>query len=180
MDTVIHESGHMYMVNANNWWYTGCPTHYMFISSNINCAWSEGWADFLPLAVNGDQCYNFATVNPCAGVPDQNFYNLEVHGRADNQLQFAWGDNVEGRVASALYDLNDINNDGFDRISTGFYPIAHIALGGTQTTTFQDFWNSWNNSSGQNSFLTGLTLWWNTIPYVNIRQIDLPIVVKQP
>ncbi len=181
MDTVIHETAHMFIINANNWWYTGCPTHYMFTSSNINCAWSEGWADFLPLAVNGDQCYNFATVNPCAGVPDQNYYNLEGHSRADNQPQFAKGDDVEGRVAGALYDLYDSNNEGFDRISAGFYPIAFFVLSSPQIISFSDFWNNhWEYSSGQSPFLSGLTLWWNTIPYIDIRLMSLPIVMKQP
>jgi hypothetical protein len=86
---------------------------------------------------------------------------------------------VEGRVAGALYDLYDSNNEGFDRISTDFYPIAYFVLGGTRITTFYDFWsNHWEFNSGQNPFLSGLTLWWNTVGYINVRQIDLPTVMK--
>ncbi len=177
MDVAIHETGHMYMVNANGYWYFGCLTHYMFITSDVHCAWSEGWADFFPLAVNGDQCYNRGP-NSCQGTADTDYYNLEAHSRADNQ---PLEDTVEGRVAGALYDLYDSNNEGFDRISTDFYHIAYFALGGTQITSFYDFWsNHWEFYSGQNSFLSGLTLWWNTIGYINIRQNYLPTVMKQP
>jgi hypothetical protein len=146
-----------------------------------NCAWTEGWANFFLLAVNGDQCYNFGP-NPCQGTADTDYYNLEAHSRADrDQVKFPWGDTVEGRVAGALYDLYDSNNEGFDRISTNFYHIAYFALGGTQITSFYDFWsNHWKFNSGQNPFLSGLTLWWNTIGYINVRQINLPIVIKQP
>lgn len=176
-DTVVHETGHMYVINANNWWYTGCPTHFMFLASDLNCAWSEGWADFLPLAVNGDRCYDF-TENPCSGTPNQDYYDLEAHSRADSPGQFLWGDQVEGRIAAALYDLHDYNSEGFDRIFAGFYPIAQIALGSTQVTTASSFWNRWRSDSGQDEFLSGFTLWWNTLSYVNIRQDFLPIVIK--
>lgn len=180
MDTVLHETGHMYVVNANGWWYIGCLTHSMFDAYWVNCAWSEGWADYFPLAVNGDRCYNFNAKNPCSGRADIDYYDLEVHSRADNLQQSTWGDGVEGRVAAALYDLYDSSSDspGYDRISAGFLPIAQIALGSSQTTTFQNFWNRWKGSSGQNEFLSGLTLWWNTINYVNIRQNFLPAVMK--
>jgi hypothetical protein len=177
MDVVVHKTGHMYMVNANGWWYVAgnCFTHYMFKAIDTGCAWAEG-ADFLPLVVNNDQCYNFIQ-NPCQGVPDGDYYNLEVHNRGDQPNSFNWGDAVEGRVAAALYDLYDPDNEGFDRRSAGFGPISKIALGSTQTTTFQIFWNNWIGSS-QDPFLSGLTLWWNTIEYVNIRQVFLPVIMK--
>ena len=59
----------MYMVNANNWWYVNSSrfNHHMFDSINTSCAWSEGWADFLPLPVNNNRCYNISTINPCDG-----------------------------------------------------------------------------------------------------------------
>jgi hypothetical protein len=176
-DTVVHETGHMYVINSNSWWYTGCLIHYMFTSSNLNCAWSEGWANFFPLAVNGNQCYDF-TENPCSGTANQDYYDLEAHSRADNPGQFTWGDQVEGRVAGSLYDFYDYNSEGFDRIFAGFYPIAQIALGSTQVTTTLNFWNRWKTESGQDEFVSGLTLWWNTISYVNIRQVFLPTVMK--
>jgi hypothetical protein len=181
MDVVVHEVAHMFVVNANGWWYvaSSCSNHHINTSTEVNCAWAEGWADFLPLPVNNDHCYNF-TKNPCAGQADTDYFNLEVHNRGDRQNPpFALGDSVEGRVAAALYDLYDIyTNEGFDSISAGFAPISHISLGTSQITTFYDFWNNWNYSSGQSPFLSGLTLWWNSIYYVNIRQIFLPNIAK--
>jgi len=179
MDTVIHETGHMYMVNSpNKGWYTGCLTHSIFTANNVNCAWFEGWADFFPLAVNNDPCYNVLKVIACTGIKDQDYYNLEVHSRTDTDPNFNKGPAVEGRVAGALYDLYDNTNEGYDRISAGFYPIAHIALGNSPINTFWDFWNNWNSSSGQNQLLSGLTLWWNTINF--IYWTYLPTVLKNP
>ena len=53
-----------------------------------------------------------------------------------------------------------------------------VALGNTQVTTTPNFWNRWKTESGQDEFLSGLTLWWNTISYVNIRQVFLPTAIK--
>jgi hypothetical protein len=178
MDVVVHETAHMYMVNANQWWYTGCTQHWVFNPpSNVNCAWAEGWADFLPLPVNNSQCYNRFSVNSCQGQVDFDYFNLETHIRGDNPQQFNWGDTVEGRVAGALYDLYDYNNEGFDRKSAGFLPIAQIALDSYQTTTYYEFFLNWIYSC-QDSFASGLTLWWNTISYINIRLIYLPVIRK--
>jgi hypothetical protein len=177
-DIVAHETGHMYTYNANGWWYTGCTQHWMFNPpSNANCAWSEGWADFFPLLVNGDHCCDVSTVNPCQGRVDIDFFNLEAHNRGDNPQLFPGGDTVEGRVAGALYDLYDSYNEGFDRTSAGFLPIAQIAFGNSQITTFQNYWNNWIYSY-PDSFSSGLTVWWNTINYVNVRLINLPFVRK--
>jgi len=133
MDVVIHETAHMYMVNADNWWYvnSSCFNHDVFGSINTSCAWSEGWADFFPLPVNNNHCYNRSTIRPCYGVVDVQFFDLEAHSRADGDPSFSRGDTVEGRVATSLYDLYDSNNEGWDRINAGFFPIANISLGGS-------------------------------------------------
>jgi hypothetical protein len=176
METVVHETGHIFMVNANGWWYvdSNCFEHYIDESSDVECAWAEGWAEFFPLVVNGDPCYDFLE-DPCEGLPDEDYYNLEVHNRTDDPDVFHWGDSVEGRVAASMYDLYDTNNEGFDWRSAGYGPISKIALGSSQVTTFQNFWNGWIGSS-QDPVLSGFTLWWNTINYANIQQIYLPII----
>jgi len=178
MDVVAHETGHMFMINANGYWYTNCRLHYITKASDANCAWTEGWADAFPLFVNHDHCYNISAINPCQGSPDTNYYDLEAHNVSDNYVDFNWGDYVEGRVAAALYDFYDSNNEGYDSIWAGFEPIAHIALGPAQITTFHDFWNQWTYSSGQGTFQSGLTLWWNTIGYIYISWTYLPIIMK--
>jgi hypothetical protein len=67
MDTVIHETSHMLMVNANGRWYKDCPIHYMFTPpSSEYCAWTEGWADFFPLAVHNDSIMgDYPDADPC-------------------------------------------------------------------------------------------------------------------
>jgi len=90
-DTVIHELGHQYMYNALGWWYwtpdtwddlATCLSHGMFSQETPLCAWTEGWADFLPLVVNGDSCYDFGQ-GPCTGIPDVDYYDLEAHARGE-------------------------------------------------------------------------------------------------
>jgi len=64
-NTVVgHEYGHniMYTVYGNWMPTTYCPSpHYVQLSSHVNCAWTEGWANFLPLAVNNDPVYRWAS-----------------------------------------------------------------------------------------------------------------------
>ncbi len=178
MDIVAHETGHMFMINANGNWYTGCTTHYVFTVSDAKCAYTEGWADVLPLFVNGDQCFNRSAKNPCQGIPDQSYYDLEVHSRIDDNPVFEWGDHVEGRVAGALYDFYDNINEGSDMIYTGFGPIAHIVLDNTRIETFSEYWSSWIGTHPQTFAAAGFTLWWNTIKYANIQQTYLPVIKK--
>lgn len=106
-NTVVgHEYGHniMYTVYGNWMPTSNCPSpHFIQRSSNVTCAWTEGWANFLTMAVNNDPVYRWETggsVNleiPTWGTPGW-----------DN------GDAVEGRVAGALWDILDNLNDGTD------------------------------------------------------------------
>jgi hypothetical protein len=61
-DIVIHETAHNYLYNATGWWTVlefGCYLHELFSQESAICAYSEGWADFYPLIVNNDQCYDY-------------------------------------------------------------------------------------------------------------------------
>ena len=60
--TVDHEYGHqiMYTVYHNSLPDNDCPTpHYIQWASGPHCGWVEGWADFLPLAINNDPVYRW-------------------------------------------------------------------------------------------------------------------------
>jgi len=181
-DTVVHETGHHYMYNATGWWLwwdIGCYDHGLFSQEDVNCAWSEGWADFLPLAVNSmlnpnDTCYDFG-VGPCTGIPDQGHYNLETHNRNDNPSQFPWGDTVEGRVAGALYDLWDSTNEPIYDIATfGFDPIADLVFQAPHEDTVHKFWDSWK-ASGQNKHQAVQAIYQNTIDYDTAPRFDPPL-----
>ncbi|OGO26400.1 MAG: hypothetical protein A2W33_10785 [Chloroflexi bacterium RBG_16_52_11] len=171
-DTVVHEAGHHYMWNATGWWLwwdVGCYSHQLFGPEDVRCAWSEGWADFLPLPVNGDACYDFGP-GPC-GAGGGAFENLETHSRNDAPQLFPWGDTVEGRVAGSLYDLFDATNEGYDSAAFGFDPIADIVLQGADEDRFSGFWESWK-ASGQNKHHAVRAIYQNTIDYNTAPRFD--------
>lgn len=175
-DTVVHETGHHYMWNATGWWLwwdVGCYNHNLFSQEDVNCAWSEGWADFLPLVVNGDECYDFG-IGPCTGIPDHDHYNLEAHSRSDDSQVFPWGDTVEGRVAGALYDLFDNANENFDTATFGFVPIINIVFQAPHEDRFSAFWGSWK-TSGQNKHHAVRAIWQNTMNYDASPRFEPPL-----
>lgn len=162
-DVIIHELGHQYMYNASGtWWWPNvgdmleCLSHGIRDQENALCAWSEGWADFLALAVNGDACFDWNNT-PCSGL------NLETPtwgtpGWNNN------GDEVEGRVAGALYDLFDEANDGLDQTTFGFAPIWTIVRTAPHEQNFAGFWSSWK-AQGYNQHRAVQAIYQNTIDY---------------
>jgi len=160
-DIVVHELGHQYMYNAMGFWhwsnwndYVSCFDHNLFSQETQLCAWSEGWSDFLALAVNGDECFDF-TIGACS--PGST--NLETPPPGQSQ-----GDTVEGRVAGALYDLFDTTNDGYDQASFGFSPIWDIVRLTPHETKFPSFWDSWK-TNGHNQHRAVQAIYQNTIDY---------------
>ncbi len=146
-DTVVHELGHHIMWNSTGqwlWYDFACFAHQIFSQESTQCAWSEGWADFLALAVNGDPCYDF-DIGPCTGTANARHFDLENHTRNDDPQQFAWGDGVEGRVAGTLYDLMDELNEPpwYDDAVWGFAPIVDLALPPAGRENLQAFWNGY-------------------------------------
>jgi|GEM_PF-3464486 len=133
-DISIHEYGHNVMWNAYGQWWPpeNCPSpHYMETNEDIVCAWTEGWADFLSLPVNGNAIWSWSKTS---------YENLETQ---------TWGtpgwDNgpgVEGRVAGALWDIYDTQNDGSDQYSFPFSYIENI-FWNKRDSKFLDFWNDW-------------------------------------
>lgn len=108
-DTVVHEAGHRYLINTTNWVPSifNCPfEHQLTVSYNVNCAWSEGWPDFLAIAANlelsgTDVCYDFNELH--CGPTSKNLETLPASADTD--------DAVEGRVAGALLDLLDSTDE---------------------------------------------------------------------
>lgn len=164
------------MYNVTGWWLwynIGCYSHALFSQEDADCAWSEGWADFLPLVVNGDSCYDFGQ-GPCTGIPDRDYYNLETHSRSDNPQLFPWGDTVEGRVAGVLYDLFDNTNEGFDSANFGFRPIVDLVFQEPLEQTFLLFWQNWMGS-GQNRHHAVRAIYQNTIDYDTPPRFEPPL-----
>ena len=131
-DTPIHEFGHNYMWTKKGSWTNTCPSnHSISTSYNTQCAYTEGWADFLPLAANGNPVYTWASGD---------YENLETPTWGTPYWNN--GDGVEGRVAGALWDMFDSGEDGTDVYQ---YPLSYTdtVLKQNPQFTFRSFWDTW-------------------------------------
>jgi len=151
LDVALHEYGHWVMYKAyNSWWpITYCPSpHYINRYSHPNCGWTEGWADFFPLACQSweralyDSVYEWGTGS---------WIDLESPTWGTE----GWdnGDGVEGRVAGALLDIFDYPNDGYDIWArTHGSPLPHA---------FAEIWDTLRNGGHHNNLNEYMTAWKN-------------------
>ena len=140
-DIVVHEIAHHYVWNSTGWNPPVVLDHPVWGVTNSSVAWSEGWADFFVLPVNGNACFNWDSSTSCPNSGDPvNGVNFEWHNRSDG---LPLGDAVEGRVAGGLYDLLDTTNDGYDNVSNPFYQNWSILSG--QPHTLNAFWIAWKS-----------------------------------
>ena len=119
----LHEYGHFVMDrHFDSYPRSGgnCNPHYIHNMSGAGCAWSEGWADFLPGMVDNRAVYNWysgvhidleqgATINRFGTIIDE-FVKEDDAGMLVGQV-------VEGRVAAALWDIKDANITSSDTIN---------------------------------------------------------------
>ncbi|UFJ39775.1 hypothetical protein LOK74_17195 [Brevibacillus humidisoli] len=127
---VMHEAAHSYMWDVYDSWFPSdsCPKpHYITKASNAECAWKEGWADFLPLVIKNDPYFRF---------PNGSAIDME------NTSSFDLGDTVEGRIAGSLWDMYDSNNDGQDTHTYAFSNI-YEAMYNSRVANFSDYWYEW-------------------------------------
>ena len=157
LDVVQHEYGHfvMHMVYNLYWPITQCPSpHFINRFSHPNCAWTEGWANFLPLAVQNEPNFEW-------GNGDDENLETKTWGSP------GWddGDGVEGRVAGALYDIYDSTNDGFDTFTDGFLNIWDVVYHQTDDN-FAEFYTAWR-TRGHDVPNANAAIFQNTIDYNN-------------
>jgi hypothetical protein len=132
--TVIHEAAHAVMDDVYEDSYPpspNCSPHFIASVSSPGCAWTEGFAEWVPASVLDDPFYRW---------PDGGELPLETP---------TWGtpfwDNgiaVEGRVAGAMIDIEDIANESFwDRWAEGGPPRPQWTtfLNGTAPTYYVHF-----------------------------------------
>jgi hypothetical protein len=151
---VVHEIGHFVMHSAYRDDYNSledCPnlSHAPDQTSNVGCAWSEGFADWFAVATYQDPKFRQADGT------DVDF-EAATYGNG-------WdvGDKTEGRVAGALLDLSDYTNEQpYDRFGEGAGPILNT-LTYAVSHSFKEFWNSHGLSSSQ----ARASLYQNTIDY---------------
>lgn len=122
-DTIRHEAAHSWMhTRQGSFWYTvtnpidfyECVVtgHTLWEQNTQLCAYTEGWADWVAVWFDSDpndHCYDFGLTQCSISSVD-----FENQGPGDGRPE---GDEVEARVAGALMDWVDTNNDNLDTVS---------------------------------------------------------------
>jgi hypothetical protein len=172
LDTLLHEYGHEIMYRAYSNWFptTYCPSpHYIEGASHVNCAWTEGWPDFFPLA-----CQMWGR----DGSPYDPYYEWGTGSYRNLETQ-TWGTSgwddgpaVEGRVAGALLDIYDYQNDGHDQWQRTHSPAYHkfseiwdTLRNGGHHSNFHEYLQAWQTRGHLVSSPLAGCLWQNTIEY---------------
>jgi len=159
LDIAQHEYAHWVMYNAYSkyWPPNAGGTHYINLRSNTNMGWTEGWADFFPLVCQSygrweDSVFEWGTGSQV---------NLETPTWGTS----GWdeGDEVEGHVAGALWDVYDIMNEGLDTFTGGLLDMWDVLRSQTDDT-FAQYYSAWR-SAGKNSHTMNFEAYQNTIDY---------------
>jgi hypothetical protein len=132
IDVVNHEYGHALMLqhySSSVLW--GCNQTFINTVSCQSTAWREGWATFFALVVTPDGILNYDTIG--------SHFDIEI----PQSSNFAQGPAVSGRVAGALLDLWDANNDGLDQNSSDTVSFETLYTWGVQSHTDSSFWEFW-------------------------------------
>ncbi|MGM0611506.1 MAG: hypothetical protein ACQES5_10535 [Thermodesulfobacteriota bacterium] len=174
-DIVTHEYGHavMYYAYGSDNPSPGGAHSFGDDNQNASLAWSEGWATGFMLALRPDGRYNWSE-----GDGGRNIENFSDAGNRD-------GNRNEGRVAAAINDMIDNQNDdnggnpdrGRDEADDDNTPnrvsletMLNDTLWGSWHDNFEEFWTS---LSGE---LSGATLGdANEIMYYNYMDVPAPI-----
>ncbi len=132
-NSTIHELGHFYMYDLyGNWFppsFCNSPGRHVYNgTTEPGCAWIEGWAHFLSLAVNGSSMYRYS---------NGSIWDAEHTKDYDHN-----GDHVEGRVTGALWDLYDSAIDGLDTKQYSFEQI-YRTMYKDRLNNFEAYWNKW-------------------------------------
>jgi len=136
-DIILHEYGHHVMYSLYGYIPPSMEEHSINLRSNSTTAWAEGWANFFPLVVFDDPVFTWSNGTHYRDI------NLET----PHWCSEGWddGDEVEGRVAGALWDTFDSDDDGYDVLDDGFHRIWNTTRD-QNPDTFKEFWDAWNTT----------------------------------
>jgi len=141
--TQLHEYGHHVMrdeIGLVGWGSACTGTGHMYTTTNTEaCAWSEGWADFVPHLVLDEQKIQWGS-SDLTGFRNDLWIDLEKDGTtssatADPCTSCVWpttrggldiGHESEGQVASMLWDLKDDLTDSTHDVRTGTQNLDDI------------------------------------------------------
>jgi Ca2+-binding RTX toxin-like protein len=156
---VIHEATHAAMddvYNDNYPAFPNCSPHFVNGDSSTGCAWTEGFAEWVPAAVLNDPFFRW---------PTGQFLDLENVDA--NSAGWADGDDVEGRVAGAMIDVQDsavASLDFYDfwleTDSVQYGDFQNYAFTGARPGTYLEYWgdravlghNTANNGANGSNF----------------------------
>ena len=160
--TQLHEYGHHVMktVYGNNGWVGDCPSpHSIYETSSTSCAWSEGWAGFVPHFVL-DEAQLQRNPSIIYDLERDRVFSPEdstqiVDESWEKQDSDGWvGHKVEGQVASMLWDIHDYNQDRSDFGQDNINPrnnflddeivSAFEKHNGITKNSAEDYYNDWN------------------------------------
>lgn len=130
-----HEYGHNIMFTAYGGYMPpnpNCNPHTIQAALSAGCGWTEGWAEFLPAVVNNDPTFYWPS-----GA------SLDLEGPTWGTYGWDSGDWPEGRVAGAMWDMFDANNDGDDTYSDGTFSNFWDVVYNVNSDVFSDWWASW-------------------------------------
>ncbi|KAA1420237.1 calcium-binding protein [Nocardioides humilatus] len=176
--TTIHEGAHAFMdaLYDDDWPpVTNCNPHNIFTPSSTTCAWTEGWAEWVPARVLNDPYYRW---------PDGASLNLETP--TWGVFTGAYGDTSEGRIAGALIDLSDSANEGWwDRYTEGGGTAASEEIMATfyakqVSDTLNEYFNTDRAGEGDQGYLARAALFQNTIDYTHRDPLTSTVELDRP
>ncbi len=136
-DVILHEYGHSinYGIYGNNSIpATNCDSHGPGIPSSQTCAMAEGWANYVSSAVQNDRSYIDTNTNPLI------FFDM------DYPFQ---GEDDEGAIGGILWDIDDVNADGADRLTLDIDEIFDVMdnyqSSGHNAYNIHEFYTGWFN-----------------------------------
>jgi hypothetical protein len=159
LDVVQHEYAHFIMqqIYGGYWPPNAGGYHEINRVSNINMAWTEGWADSFPLLAQSYGRWN----DPAFEWGQGSQVNLETPTWGTPNWDN--GEQVEGHVAGTLWDIFDNTNEVYDTFADSFLNIWDVIHSQTDDT-FYEYFTSWNNR-GHDSAKFRACAYQNTIDY---------------
>ena len=178
-DIVIHEIAHNFMRNKYGF---SIPLDYgpdgghsiesagddPVPAENQKVAWVEGWAEFYPLVVNGNSDWT-----------SENGSLLNLENPTWGTQGWGIGDTTEGRVAGSLWDIYDINNDGYDQYNTQFSNIWDTFYQ-HPVDVFINYWDQLKLNFLADQFTPARALYQNTIIVPEFRWLLTAAIIPQP
>ncbi|GEM_PF-5453805 len=186
LDMVQHEYGHRVMHKLyNDGQFPGIdfrdPNHQIFSKTNTSAAFGEGWADFFPLVVQKEAIYEYGNGNQL-GLDDPTW----------NSPGWDIGEDVEGRVAGALWDIIDRNNSQYvwvdDDYSNNTFAFANGPFMSiweqliVNPANFDNYWIGWVTTNVGNPELNNSNRWRDYVAWTMVHRntIDFPYWFYNP